>query len=178
MIFEPDYAEEARVARRKRDEVEDARYRGYQSGKREGAQEARLSNRSARRRAVVAAKHQSERYKRDRDAKHGPACETCGWDARRFGLDRSAALGLMNAHHIVPVCCGGADAAFNLVLLCPNCHALSHRFGRIIHLGTGETHDWTGPPTKRVFLENFAALLVRLLVLPKGSQVSEVADAS
>lgn len=46
----------------------------------------------------------------------GGVCEKC----------KHANFAILNAHHIVEVCNGGTDDLDNLLLLCPNCHALEH----------------------------------------------------
>ena len=33
---------------------------------------------------------------------------------------------MLHAHHIVPVSKDGLDTAANLIVLCPNCHAVAH----------------------------------------------------
>ncbi len=41
---------------------------------------------------------------------------------------------ILHVHHIVPVSRGGRAKQSNLVLLCPNCHALAHRYlGKIFN---------------------------------------------
>lgn len=51
---------------------------------------------------------------------------------------------VLHAHHIIPVACGGTDADENLIVLCPNHHALAHRAGqsRVARSGV-----WAGPTT-------------------------------
>ena len=46
----------------------------------------------------------------------GGVCEKC----------KHTNFAILNAHHIVEVCNGGTDDLDNLLLLCPNCHALEH----------------------------------------------------
>ena len=53
-------------------------------------------------------------------AGEGDRCEACGWKAPQL-LHR-----LLCVHHIVPVCRGGSHDRENLVLLCPNHHAIAH----------------------------------------------------
>lgn len=48
-------------------------------------------------------------------------CEVCG-----FNPPSKFARRLLEVHHIVPVSCGGTDMPENLVLICANCHRLSH----------------------------------------------------
>lgn len=38
---------------------------------------------------------------------------------------------ILNIHHIYPVELGGVPLPWNLIALCPNCHALVHRFSRL-----------------------------------------------
>lgn len=75
------------------------------------------------------------RYERDRRnraaalAIHGYACKACGLDmATRYGM---AATGLIEVHHVTPVSVLGPDYRINpstdLLPLCPNCHAVTHR---------------------------------------------------
>jgi 5-methylcytosine-specific restriction endonuclease McrA len=37
---------------------------------------------------------------------------------------------MMHVHHVTPVSRGGSNAPDNVVLLCPNCHAVAHWFDR------------------------------------------------
>lgn len=50
-------------------------------------------------------------------------CAVCGWSlpASTHRHQRGCAF-----HHIVPVCEGGSNTEENLILLCPNCHAMAH----------------------------------------------------
>jgi hypothetical protein len=68
------------------------------------------------------------------------SCDVCAWvpPAGLFRLARGigtpsfhAVEAMLNAHHVIPVACGGKDEEKNLVLLCPNHHAIAHRIGRI-----------------------------------------------
>jgi len=53
------------------------------------------------------------------NAKQGKEiCEHCRW--------KPPAPSLLHAHHVVPVSCGGPDETANLLVLCPNCHAIAH----------------------------------------------------
>jgi hypothetical protein len=49
-------------------------------------------------------------------------CQVCGW--------RSPAPGPMHVHHIIPFSGGGGEQEDNLIILCPNHHALAHTIGR------------------------------------------------
>ena len=62
-------------------------------------------------------------------------CQICDWQAPDFlqaMFGRSSFA--VNLHHVLPVACGGTDEPENLVLLCPNHHAiadiLSGRFNK------------------------------------------------
>lgn len=48
-----------------------------------------------------------------------PSCEGCGWAPPAQG----AAL---HVHHVLSRAKGGSDEPSNLLLVCPNCHAVSH----------------------------------------------------
>lgn len=50
-------------------------------------------------------------------------CEACRWSPPCG----PAWDGILHAHHVVPLSDGGDDARSNLVVLCPNCHALAHK---------------------------------------------------
>src|SRR4051812_35602132 len=71
----------------------------------------------------------------------GGKCEACGW------CPPDEAWTLLNLHHIVPVACGGSDDSENIVLLCPNDHAVAHWVGR---RSGGEYH---GPRNRDRLLE-------------------------
>jgi predicted HNH restriction endonuclease len=82
------------------------------------------------------------------------ACEACGWRPPSL-LD---ADDLLHAHHVHPVCAGGHDGASNLVLLCPNHHALAHQLGRLWK----EHGVWRyrGPIERRHLLESLTCMEV------------------
>ena len=78
---------------------------------------------------------QTNRYERDRRnraaaiAIHGTACKGCGLEmGSRYG---AIAAGFIQVHHVTPVSQLGAgyviDPVHDLVPLCPNCHAITHR---------------------------------------------------
>jgi hypothetical protein len=67
-------------------------------------------------------------------------CERCG-----FAPPRALAARVLNLHHIVPVAAGGSDDEGNLVLLCANCHALTHA----VCQRRGST--WYGPKSRDDF---------------------------
>jgi len=49
------------------------------------------------------------------------SCNACEWRVLE---------GAICAHHIVPLSCGGESTLENLILLCPNCHAVAHHLLR------------------------------------------------
>lgn len=57
------------------------------------------------------------------------ACEGCGWS-----VPEKIGKRVMHMHHVIPVADGGNNVHTNLVVICPNCHAIAHalidRFGR------------------------------------------------
>lgn len=59
-------------------------------------------------------------YLRQRMAKRGSQCAVCGF----------AVASVLHLHHRVPVSKGGTNRIDNVVLLCPNCHALVHEATR------------------------------------------------
>jgi predicted HNH restriction endonuclease len=73
--------------------------------------------REAKRRARIYASLDGKKKLR---AKNINACQVCGWESPDF-LGKT----LLRLHHVFP---GNED---QLVLLCPNCHALADRLGNI-----------------------------------------------
>lgn len=70
-------------------------------------------------------------------------CEACSWT---LGPEHWRTL---HAHHVIPLSCGGEDTNENMVVLCPNHHAVAHARWR------RDYNRWTGP-------RNRAQLLVAL----------------
>lgn len=134
MIFtmELDPAEERARARREAERTLSA----------ETSRKRRSDSRSSRRRAA---------YKEITAERTGPVCEACGWDAREYGMDDETAERLLHAHHVIPVSCGGKDVRSNFAMLCPNCHALAHRHGKIVRLGP-TVRGWKGPADKAALM--------------------------
>lgn len=78
-------------------------------------------------------------------------CEACGW------VPPIVATSLLHGHHALPVECGGLNHDGNLVLLCPNDHALAH------HIVTVRREAFTmpsaeGPATRDTLLAALRAL--------------------
>ncbi len=67
-------------------------------------------------------------------------CEICGWG---FCGNYSS----VNAHHIKPVSAGGENKDDNLILLCPNHHAIAHF---ISHTHKGK---YSGPSSKQELID-------------------------
>ncbi len=45
-------------------------------------------------------------------------CEHCNWTPPEPSM--------LHAHHVIPLGCGGPDTKKNIIVLCPNCHAVAH----------------------------------------------------
>ena len=72
---------------------------------------------SAHRRRV-SLRAEAARLAREMIKSVGGRCEACGWGW--------SGRPLVQVHHIVPVSVGGGNEDDNLVVLCPNCHAIAH----------------------------------------------------
>lgn len=86
-------------------------------------------------------------------------CEACAWTPPS-ALDvegLSPAGDMLHAHHVYPVAMGGVDAASNLVVLCPTCHAVAHRLSLVRADTTGERH-YIGPCFRDELLVRLAEL--------------------
>jgi hypothetical protein len=70
-----------------------------------------------------------------REKRKASGCEVCGWSVARRAL---------HVHHVVPLACGGEDGPENLVVLCPNHHALAHVLGKRSRSG-----EWRGARKRR-----------------------------
>lgn len=99
-------------------------------------------------------------FKALRESGRDDCCEVCRWRPPRSLREVPGGMirRLLHAHHIVPVSCGGADSLENLILLCPNHHAVAHHIGRMVRDDEG-TIVWTGARTRSDFL--FAMELLR-----------------
>lgn len=53
-------------------------------------------------------------------------CGVCGWSLPLKSWDNYTPQRGCQFHHIIPVCEGGKTTEDNMILLCPNCHALAH----------------------------------------------------
>ena len=56
----------------------------------------------------------------------GNLCEVCLWDCSIYKSAAFSRITLLQPHHVIPRGKGGTDDDDNLVLLCPNDHALAH----------------------------------------------------
>jgi len=81
-------------------------------------------------RRVVRLHSVATKAKRDKDY-----CEHCAW--------RPPVARLLHAHHVIPMGCGGEDKASNILVLCPNCHALAH----YVAPRTNTLRQYSGPKT-------------------------------
>jgi hypothetical protein len=93
------------------------------------------------------------RFKTARRGKRRTACDACGWKApeiirQKLGTEDA----LMNAHHVIPVICGGPDDESNLVLLCRNCHAIAHALGDGRYDHNGKWAGEAGTPAELIRL--------------------------
>lgn len=102
-------------------------------------------------------------FKGERRRENRCRCDVCNW-APPLELLRGETRMLwrmMHAHHVVPVAAGGADQAGNLVLLCPNCHALAHRLGTLSPTPNyWPEYAWKGPTTPDDLLSELRMLLL------------------
>lgn len=78
-------------------------------------------------------------------------CAVCKW-APPAQIAVRRGLNLLHAHHVVPLACGGSNDEENLVILCPNHHALAHRVGQ------QNGARWYGAPTPNELVAELTAL--------------------
>lgn len=77
----------------------------------------------------------------------GERCEVCGWSPPSWRHQPGA---MLEMHHMKPVALGGPHSPDNVVILCPNHHALAHEaFGRAPRKKPG---DWRSPAERAAFL--------------------------
>lgn len=72
----------------------------------------------------------------DKAKRNKRLCEHCRWRTP-YGSE------LLHAHHVIPLSCGGPDTIDNLIILCPNCHAIAH----FVAPRTNSTRQYSGPQT-------------------------------
>lgn len=84
-------------------------------------------------------------------------CEVCRWRPPEALRVVEEGRGILHAHHVFPVACGGPDTAENLILVCPSCHVIAHRLGRMID-GGADAKVWSGPQSRRELFACFAIL--------------------
>lgn len=63
-------------------------------------------------------------------------CEHCEWKPPPNAP-------ILHAHHVIPMACGGLDHPDNMIVLCPNCHAIAHYVAKRTNL----TRTYSGPRT-------------------------------
>lgn len=93
----------------------------------------------------------------------GNKCEIC-----RFAFSN-----VLVAHHIIPVRWAGSPESFNLVLICPNCHALIHNYNHYPDARTVEKSypAWKSGLSKAGLTESQSDRL--LLIASKQARVLE-----
>lgn len=99
----------------------------------------------------------TRRYKASKHSDGEFSCEACDW-IPFGGVLQSARLKILTAHHVIPVTCDGSHDDENLIVLCPNCHAVAHFIGSRV----GKT--WYGATTKAELI----AQLQRIALDPQG----------
>ena len=62
----------------------------------------------------VIRQYATKKYKQGAEAQ----CEFCAW--------RAPSVSILHVHHVLPIAHGGTNDLANLVLLCPNHHAVAH----------------------------------------------------
>lgn len=86
-------------------------------------------------------------FKRKRYAAGLAHCESCQWEPPLPSM-----WSLLHTNHIVPVCCEGGDEESNLILLCPNHHAIvGHFFGKHTSRHSGKRR-YHGPATRSALI--------------------------
>ena len=73
-------------------------------------------------------------------------CDACEWRPPK-AMRHTDRPRVMHAHHVIPRSCGGADTLENMILLCPNCHGLTHCLWRSAALPGWAPRKWHGPRT-------------------------------
>jgi len=71
----------------------------------------------------------NEKFKREFFHEGRALCWVCGWRPPAF-LWNGRTWNALHCHHVIPTCCEGPNKKSNLVVLCPNHHAIAHRLGR------------------------------------------------
>lgn len=108
-----------------------------------------LRNNRVRRRAesvpVIA------RFKKECSVSGKVSCEVCGWSPPEVFRTRFGRR-ILHAHHVIPLASGGSDSRRNLVLLCPNHHAVAHR------LGSQRQGIWYGAQTREDLLAELTVI--------------------
>lgn len=108
------------------------------------------------------------RFKTARRAKGKTACDVCSWRApEAIRRNRASELALMDAHHVIPIVCGGPDDESNLVLLCRNCHAIAHALGDGRYDPNGKWSGIAATPAELVHLVK-SSLGLLPIPLPNG----------
>lgn len=98
-------------------------------------------------------------FKRASEASKDDCCAVCRWRPPRVLREIAGGMidRLLHAHHVLPVSCGGADTADNLILVCPTHHAMAHYMGNASR-GVDGQWEWQGPLNRRELLICFGIL--------------------
>ena len=98
----------------------------------------RLINKDAYRRYIERTNN-IRSFKRTNFGAGVAVCAVCGWHPPTF-LSNVHKRTFLAIHHLIPVASGGSDEDENLIILCPNCHALADYLPSIITLPRGPEH--------------------------------------
>ena len=82
----------------------------------------------------------------------------CGWKLPPRLTRADHARRMLHAHHVIPLAFGGDDSAANLVLLCPNHHAIAHALGDYKPSGMPSRSGWYGPLTREAMIHEIRLL--------------------
>src|SRR5699024_8379199 len=80
-------------------------------------------------------------------------CECCGY-GKKDGKESPELIVVFIAHHIIPVQFGGSDSTQNLILVCPTCHELIHKYEKQQFNPEQETYDRNNDIKRIVVLGN------------------------
>src|SRR5438552_2296496 len=72
------------------------------------------------------------RFRKKLDREGRLRCEVCGWAPSEYLLKFFVHGRLIQIHHLLPISCGGTDDEENLLILCPNHHAIADAFGMVL----------------------------------------------
>lgn len=105
-----------------------------------------MQRRTPDREAAAARARATKNHKRRAAAEGRLRCEACGWQPP----PPLAAIRILHCHHVIPVNCGGSNDDSNLIILCPNCHAIAHA-------KTPRTKPWRGAQSREALVLSLTA---------------------